>query len=160
MGDKERIRVRELNNMMGAIADPTPSTVRGGSRHYLRMARHNENGQRVAEFSGTSPGPRLVPRLASHPDHAIAVQQMKGFGGVVVLRSPPTWRAPRLIDAPTLPYMGQPGRRGGIVGSRPSCLTLPWTGGRAAIGITGQLVRYAGDRGRRRHHRRPRPGAR
>jgi cystathionine beta-lyase/cystathionine gamma-synthase len=51
----------------------------------LRVERHNANGLAVARFlEGHQAVHRVYyPGLTSHPDHAIAARQMKGFGGVV-----------------------------------------------------------------------------
>ena len=151
VGDTERIHaVRELNNMLGAVSDPHALylLLRGLKTLSLRMARHNESGQRVAEFLETHPAVGRVwyPGLASHPDHAIAVQQMKGFGGVVSFEVDADMEGTsRFIDALTLPYMGP--SLGGVesIVEQPALMshfTLDEEE-RAAIGITGQLVRYA-----------------
>jgi cystathionine beta-lyase/cystathionine gamma-synthase len=51
----------------------------------LRVARQNENAARIAEFLASHPAVARVnyPGLASHPAHAVAAKQMRGFGGVV-----------------------------------------------------------------------------
>ena len=51
------------------------------------MARHNANGLAVAQAIEGHAGVARVfyPGLASHPDHAIAAAQMRGFGGLVCL---------------------------------------------------------------------------
>lgn len=51
----------------------------------LRVERHNDNGQRLSEFLATHPAVEQVfyPGLSSHPGHAIARRQMRGFGGVL-----------------------------------------------------------------------------
>jgi cystathionine beta-lyase/cystathionine gamma-synthase len=51
----------------------------------LRMKAHEENGRAVAEFLETQPKlSRLAyPGLKSHPQHAIAVKQQKGFGSML-----------------------------------------------------------------------------
>lgn len=51
----------------------------------LRMERHCSNAQKVAEFLEQHPGVARVnyPGLASHPDHAIAMKQMKHPGAVL-----------------------------------------------------------------------------
>ena len=53
----------------------------------LRVAQHNANAMTVAQFLEGHPGIERVyyPGLASHPDHAIATQQMSGFGGMVTI---------------------------------------------------------------------------
>ena len=52
----------------------------------LRMARHSENAQRVAEHLARHPKVRGVnyPGLPDHPQHALARRQMpRGFGGLL-----------------------------------------------------------------------------
>ncbi|MEH6590396.1 MAG: PLP-dependent aspartate aminotransferase family protein [Halioglobus sp.] len=51
----------------------------------LRMARHCDNAQAVAEWLQAHPRISKVyyPGLESHPGHAIAARQMSGYGGVV-----------------------------------------------------------------------------
>ena len=51
----------------------------------LRMARHCENAQKVAEYLAKHPMVSKVyyPGLITHPGHEIAKKQMKGFGGIV-----------------------------------------------------------------------------
>ena len=58
---------------------------RGMKTLALRMARHNENAQAVAEFLARREGVAAVhyPGLPSHPGHALAKRQMHGFGGMV-----------------------------------------------------------------------------
>jgi len=59
----------------------------------LRMPRHCETALAVARFLEAHPRVKAVryPGLESHPQHAIAKQQMTGFGGMmnVVLRTGP-----------------------------------------------------------------------
>jgi cystathionine beta-lyase/cystathionine gamma-synthase len=51
----------------------------------LRMARHNSNALAVARLlEGNSAVARVhYPGLTSHPAHALARRQMKGFGGML-----------------------------------------------------------------------------
>ncbi len=51
----------------------------------LRVERHNANALAVARFLEQHPQVASVsyPGLASHPQHALARQQMRGFGGMV-----------------------------------------------------------------------------
>src|SRR5580658_7265333 len=67
--------------------DPHASWVllRGLKTLAVRVARQNENALRVAEFLAEHAKVRSVhyPFLKSHPQYAIARQQMSGGGGVV-----------------------------------------------------------------------------
>ncbi|HEX8728664.1 MAG TPA: PLP-dependent transferase, partial [Ktedonobacterales bacterium] len=47
--------------------------------------RHNANGMALATYLEGHPKVRRVyyPGLASHPQHALAARQMRGFGGMV-----------------------------------------------------------------------------
>lgn len=51
----------------------------------LRMQAHSANAQKIAEWLAKHPKVCKVyyPGLASHPQHELAKQQMKGFGGIV-----------------------------------------------------------------------------
>jgi cystathionine beta-lyase/cystathionine gamma-synthase len=51
----------------------------------LRMRQHEENGRAVAQFLSTQPKvSRLAyPGLTTHPQHALAVKQQKGFGSMM-----------------------------------------------------------------------------
>ncbi len=79
--------VREYLKITGGCIDPHPSylLIRGLKTFELRMQRHNENGQKIAEFLEGHPKVERVyyPGLASHPHYKVAKKQMKGFGGVV-----------------------------------------------------------------------------
>ena len=58
---------------------------RGMKTLALRMARHNENAQAVAEFLAGCRSVAAVnyPGLPSHPGHDLAKRQMHGFGGML-----------------------------------------------------------------------------
>lgn len=51
----------------------------------LRMERHNENAQHVADALSREVGEGAVfyPGLERHPNHDVAARQMTGFGGIV-----------------------------------------------------------------------------
>jgi cystathionine gamma-synthase len=142
--------VRELNHVIGAVAGPFELylLLRGLKTLGLRMARHNENGQRVAEYLEGHPAVRRVwyPGLPSHPDHAVARRLMSGYGGVVSFELDADLAGTgRFIDALRLPYMGP--SLGGVesIVEQPALMshfTLD-EAERTAIGISGELVRYA-----------------
>ena len=71
----------------GATLGPMDSflVLRGIKTLHLRMQRHCENGQKIAEFLDNHPKIKTVyyPGLVNHPFHEIAKKQMSGFGGMV-----------------------------------------------------------------------------
>jgi cystathionine gamma-synthase len=80
-------RIWETRTTLGNCMDPHASWVllRGLKTLAVRVARQNENALRVAEFLSEHAKVRSVhyPFLKSHPQYAIARQQMSGGGGVV-----------------------------------------------------------------------------
>jgi len=79
--------LRNALGVLGGIADPSNAALllRGLKTLALRITQQNKNGQAIAEFLESHSKIEKVwyPGLPSHPDHQIAKQQMKGFGGVV-----------------------------------------------------------------------------
>jgi cystathionine gamma-synthase len=77
-------------NAIGAIGGPFDSwlVLRGLRTLAVRMDRHSDNAERVAEFLTRHPavGEVLYPGLPEHPGHAIAARQMRRFGGMVSFR--------------------------------------------------------------------------
>lgn len=71
----------------GATLGPMDSflVLRGIKTLHLRVQRHCENGEKVAQFLASHPSIAEVfyPGLATHPFHELAKKQMKGFGGMV-----------------------------------------------------------------------------
>jgi len=72
----------------GATLGPQDSylVLRGIKTLHLRVQRHSENGQKVAEYLASHPKVEKVyyPGLASHANHEVAKRQMNGqFGGMV-----------------------------------------------------------------------------
>ena len=90
---------------------------RGLKTFELRMQRHNENGQAMAEFLESSiRGSEHVyyPGLASHPTHEMAKRTMRGFGGLVTfLVKDADWRQTAdIVDRVHIAtHRSQPGRR-------------------------------------------------
>ena len=81
-------RLGYLQNALGAVPGPFDSflTLRGIKTLALRMERHCANALAVAQFLEAHPAVERVyyPGLASHPQHALAVRQMRGgYGGIV-----------------------------------------------------------------------------
>ena len=80
-------RVQFLLNAMGTCASPFDCwlVLRGIETLPVRMRQHERNAIKVANYLAKHPKVKRVffPGLKSHPGHAIARRQMKGFGGVV-----------------------------------------------------------------------------
>jgi cystathionine beta-lyase len=85
--DKIAEEIYRIQNSSGAVCGPMDSflVLRGIKTLHLRMQRHCENGEKVAHFLENHPIVDTVywPGLKSHPNHDIAVSQMKGFGGMI-----------------------------------------------------------------------------
>lgn len=84
-----RERLGFLQNAVGAIAGPFDSflALRGLKTLALRMERHNANAHELAQWLQAQPQVARVryPGLTSHPQHALAIRQMHGFGGMISL---------------------------------------------------------------------------
>jgi len=80
---------QDQQNAAGAVPSPFDCwlTVRGLKTLAVRMDRHCENAQRVAEFLEGHPAVDqvLYPGLSRHPGHEIAKRQMRGYSGMVSL---------------------------------------------------------------------------
>jgi cystathionine gamma-lyase len=80
-------RLAFLQNAVGAQLAPMDSflVLRGLKTLHVRMERHEQNAALVAKSLVGHPMVEKVtyPGLASHPQHALAKQQMRGFGGMV-----------------------------------------------------------------------------
>jgi cystathionine gamma-lyase len=80
-------RLKFLQNAVGAVPGPLDSflVLRGLKTLHVRMERHASNALALARFLERHPQVEKVtyPGLASHPQHALAARQMKGFGGML-----------------------------------------------------------------------------
>lgn len=79
-----------LRNATGSAPGPFDAwlTLRGVKTLAVRMDRHCQNAQRIAEMLTSHPAVSEVfyPGLAGHPGHETAAKQMRGFGGMVSFR--------------------------------------------------------------------------
>ncbi len=66
----------------------------------LRVERHNRNAQAVAEFLQDHPKVKrvLYPGLPDYPGHALARQQMRGFGGMLTVELADKASAVAMVD--------------------------------------------------------------
>lgn len=78
-----------LVKSIGAVASPFDAylCMRSLKTLAVRMQAHQRNGQAVAEYLSKHPkvAKVLYPGLSSHPQHALAKEQMHGFGGMVTM---------------------------------------------------------------------------
>jgi cystathionine beta-lyase/cystathionine gamma-synthase len=82
-------RLKFLQNAAGATPGPFDSwlTLRGAKTLAVRMREHERNALAVARFLEEHPAVEQViyPGLPSHPQHDLARQQMRCFGGMISL---------------------------------------------------------------------------
>jgi cystathionine gamma-lyase len=89
VGDKEELgdQMWFLQNSVGAIAGVFDSflVLRSLKTLALRMERHCANALEIARWLEDHPQVKSVryPGLKSHPQHDLAREQMRGFGGIV-----------------------------------------------------------------------------
>jgi cystathionine beta-lyase/cystathionine gamma-synthase len=82
-------KIEKARRMLGAVVDPQAAYAigRGLKTLSVRVERHNANALALARWLENEKGKRIdevyYPGLESHPDHALAKRQMRGFGGMV-----------------------------------------------------------------------------
>ncbi len=149
IGSAELLGEIELaRGLLGGVlgANDAYLLLRGSKTLELRVQRQNENGMRLAQYLESHPAVSRVyyPGLPSHPDFAIARQQMNGFGGVVSFEINGDFeRTARFIDLLQLPHVGP--TLGGVesIIEQPAALFSLDPLARKAAGIRDNLVRYA-----------------
>ena len=92
-------RLAFIQNSSGATPGPQDCflVLRGLKTLHLRMQRHCENGQAIAEFLVAHPKVDKLywPGLPTHRNHDVAKRQMRGFGGMISF----TLKGDRMADA-------------------------------------------------------------
>ena len=152
IGDRVKLEdIRYLRGILGSInsAHNCYLLQRGLKTFDVRMARHNANGQAVAEFLEQHPRVEKVyyPGLASHKYHDIASAQMSGFGGLITFEvQDADWRQTAdIVDRCRIPKIGP--SLGGVESliEQPMVMSyyeLPATE-RASYGIKDNMIRMA-----------------
>ena len=143
-------KIWETRTTLGNCMDPHASwaLVRGMKTLAVRVVRQNENAQRVAVFLSEHAKVRRVhyPFLKSHPQYALAREQMKGGGGMVSFEVEGSGEdARRLSEAMRLFTLAP--SLGGVeslvsIPVLTSHLTVP-PEERRRIGITEQMIRLS-----------------
>src|SRR6476660_4290996 len=138
-----------VQNAAGAILSPFDSwlVLRGTKTLPLRMRQHSATGLALAQFLHEHPKVRHVfyPGLPSHPQHALAARQMRGFGGMLAFELGSLDAARRLVNSVRLMALAE--SLGGVetLISHPATMThaaVP-AARRQAIGVTDGLVRIS-----------------
>jgi cystathionine gamma-lyase len=98
--------LRFLQKAAGAVPGPWDSwlVMRGTKTLHVRMETHNRNGQKVAEWLAGHFGPDRVhyPGLPTHPQHALARRQMRGFTGMISVELGSLEKATRFVQGTRL----------------------------------------------------------
>ncbi len=143
-------KIWETRSALGNCMDPHASwiLVRGMKTLAVRVARHNENAQRVAEFLSEHAKVRQVhyPFLKSHPQYALARAQMHGGGGVVTFEAEGSGEDARKLSEAMRLFTLAPSL-GGVeslvsIPVLTSQLTVP-PEERRKMGITEQMIRLS-----------------
>jgi cystathionine beta-lyase/cystathionine gamma-synthase len=138
-----------IQNSAGAILSPLDSwlVMRGTKTLALRMEQHDKSGRAVAAFLEEHPKVRKVyyPGSASHPQHALAKRQQRGFGGMVAFDVGSLAAARAVLEAVKLCTLAE--SLGGVetLISHPATMTHASVdaGKRERLGITDGLVRVS-----------------
>jgi cystathionine gamma-synthase len=150
-GSRELIaKINEARTTLGACMDPHAAwlLIRGLKTLAVRVAQQNENAMRVAEFLEQHAKVRRVhyPFLKSHPQYALAREQMSGGGGMVTFEVEGTGEdARRVSEAMRLFTLAT------SLGGVESLVSIPVLTSHAMIpaelrekmGITEQMVRLS-----------------
>jgi cystathionine beta-lyase/cystathionine gamma-synthase len=148
LGDKMHF----LQFATGATLGPQDSylVLRGIKTLHLRVQRHSENGQKVAEYLANHPKVEKVyyPGLENHANHEVAKKQMSGqFGGMVSFTFKSGAKADAIKFLEDLKVFTLAESLGGVesLANHPALMThasIPEPK-RKEIGITDDLVRLS-----------------
>jgi cystathionine gamma-lyase/cystathionine beta-lyase/cystathionine gamma-lyase/homocysteine desulfhydrase len=141
--------LRFVQNAAGAILGPMDAwlVLRGTKTLTVRMERHHANAQAIAEFLSAHPKVARVhyPGLPSHPHHALAARQMRGFGGIISFELGSFEKARTFLNAVRLAALAE--SLGGVetLISHPASMTHASVPAerRQAIGLTEDMVRLS-----------------
>lgn len=142
-------KLRFLQKAAGAILSPFDAwlCLRGTKTLAVRMKQHGENAMAVARWLAAQAEVRAVyyPGLESHPQHRLAREQMRGFGGMIAFDLGSLERAARFLRGVRLCALAE--SLGGVetIITHPASMThasVP-PDERARIGVTDGLVRIS-----------------
>lgn len=150
-GNRDLIgRIRETRTTLGGCMDPHAAflLLRGIKTLAVRVAHQNESALRIAEFLSAHPKVRSVnyPFLKGHPQRTLAMQQMKGGGGVLSFEVEGTGEDAKKVSESLRLFTLAPS-----LGGVESLVSIPVLTSHAMIsaehrqkmGVTGQLIRLS-----------------
>jgi cystathionine beta-lyase/cystathionine gamma-synthase len=142
-------KIKFYQNAYGAVTSPFDSwlMLRSVKTLALRMRAHCDNAQIIAERLASEIGADKVhyPGLSTHPQHELALRQMKAFGGMISIETGSLANARKFTDA--LEYFTLGESLGGVESL--VCHPVSMTHGsvpeaqRKMLGITEGLVRLS-----------------
>ena len=149
MDDDLATRLQFILNAAGAVPGPMDAwlVLRGTKTLHLRMERHDSNGRAIAAWLASRVGEANVfyPGLESHPQHALAVKQMSGFGGMISVETGSRDNAARMLRRVKLFSLAE--SLGGVESliNQPAEMTHASVepARRARLGITDGLIRLS-----------------
>ncbi len=151
VGRGDRIKaLRDARGVLGGVVDPHAAYLldRGIKTLGVRMGQQNANALAVAQYLESHPKIERVwyPGLPSHPDYAIASEQMGSFGGVVTFEVAGDLKTTsNFIDRLHIPYIAP--SLGGVESliEQPALMSYyeKTTEERLALGMKDNLVRFA-----------------
>ncbi|HZP17135.1 MAG TPA: aminotransferase class I/II-fold pyridoxal phosphate-dependent enzyme [Terriglobales bacterium] len=142
--------VRSTRTTLGGVMDPHAAflLLRGIKTLAVRVERQNQSALRIAEFLAQHPKIRSVnyPFLQGHPQRALAIEQMKGGGGVLSFEVDGTGEDARRLSEALRLFSLAPS-----LGGVESLVSLPVLTSHAMIsaeqrqkmGVTEQMVRLS-----------------
>ena len=96
-------RLGFIQNAAGGVPGPMDCwlALRGTKTLALRMRQHDANGRIVAQWLTEQASVKRVyyPGLPSHPQHDLAVRQMRGFGGMISIELGDVARARKFAES-------------------------------------------------------------
>jgi cystathionine beta-lyase/cystathionine gamma-synthase len=147
--DEQAQRLQFIQNAAGAILGPFDSwlVLRGVKTLAVRMRQHELNAMAVAQYLSRHPKVRTIyyPGLPSHPQHALAKKQMRGFGGMMSFDLGSLENARAVLNSVRLCSLGE--SLGGVESliCHPATMTHAYFSEqeRQRLGITQGLVRLS-----------------
>jgi cystathionine beta-lyase/cystathionine gamma-synthase len=142
-------RLQFIHNAAGAVAGPFDAwlALRGTKTLHLRMRQHDVNGRAIAQWLADRVGAENVHYvgLPSHPQHALALRQMSGFGGMISVDLHTRERAAHVLERVRVFTLAE--SLGGVESliSNPAAMThasVP-PERRAAMGLSDGLIRLS-----------------